>query len=143
MCRLFGNRCPQTEPEHAGASYQWALPAVRLSTGLVGSARGENKRRGPALLVVHPIKTFCIAAWQKKGGSQCSQTLFFSSLLCWRLRSCCGAADLSCVDGVGHAFDSGNPFAPSAARSRSSPRSCGSPKRWSSLFFPLYVVGRG
>jgi len=34
MCRLPGNHCAQTKPEHPGASYQWALPDVWLSTRL-------------------------------------------------------------------------------------------------------------
>src|SRR5262244_482076 len=66
------------------------------------SCEAEGRRWGSALLVVHHTKTRCVAAWREKGGSQCSQTLFFSSLPRWPLRSCGGAADSRYVGGVDH-----------------------------------------
>src|SRR5262245_46566607 len=64
--------------------------------------RGRGSTMGSALLVVHHTKTRCVAAWREKGGSQCSQTSFFSSLPRWPLRSCGGAADSRYVGGVDH-----------------------------------------
>lgn len=42
---------------------------------------------------------------------------FFSFLLRWCLRSCCGAVDSSFVGGVDHGQDGGQPFAMSVVRS--------------------------
>jgi len=57
------------------------------ATGSPGySCEAESRPCRSPLLVVYHIKTLSVAAWQEKGGSQCSKMSLFSSLPRWRLR---------------------------------------------------------
>jgi hypothetical protein len=67
------------------------------------SCEAESRPCELSLLVIHHTKSFCVAAWQEKGGSQCSKMSLFWSSPRWRLRFCGGVADLRFVGGVDRA----------------------------------------
>lgn len=91
MCRLPGNHCAQTKPEHPGASYQWALPDVRLSTRLAGRAREKAGGADRHCSSFIPLRLVCNAASKRRLAMLQSViilvfTALASSLLWWRSR---------------------------------------------------------
>src|SRR5262245_35694245 len=89
---------------------------MRLSTRLGTCAR---QKIGPAACHRSSFTTLKLSVLRpgRKGGSQCSQMSFFSSLPRWYLRSSGGTADSRFGGGVDHGEDGGNPFATSVVRS--------------------------
>jgi hypothetical protein len=89
MCRLPGNHCAQTKLEHPGASYQWALPDVRLSTRLAGRARekaGGAGRRCSSFII---LRLSSVATWRLTMLQNVILLVFAvlaSSFLWWRAR---------------------------------------------------------
>jgi len=91
----------EASTQYFAASYQWALSGMRPSASLDTCARWKVPPDGSALLVIHPIKTLCVAT-AKKGRLAMLQMSLFSSLPRLRGRSY-GARDSRSVAGVDHA----------------------------------------